>query len=81
MGRRETKVGALESDRHDGAHCQIHNLLVVGPQASGFTSLNLGFLLYTMWIITPTYQGWIRDRVFGTTGIINLLSSVTSAER
>uniref|UniRef100_A0A8C0M1B2 Kallikrein related peptidase 11 n=3 Tax=Canis lupus TaxID=9612 RepID=A0A8C0M1B2_CANLF len=36
--------------------CQIHSLLIVGLQAPGFTSLNLGFLLYKMRLITPTYQ-------------------------
>lgn len=69
-GEEGDNVGALESDRHHDAQCQTHNLLVVGPQASGFISLNLGFLLYKMRLITSTYQGWLRDSVFGIPGII-----------
>lgn len=45
----------------------------------GFTSLNLGFLLYKMRIITRTYQGWIRDSADRTNAIIHLLARITSA--
>ena len=75
LGRVETKVWVSESD----TMCQIHSLLIVGLQAPGFTSLNLGFLLYKMRLITPTYQGCIRDSIYRTAGIINLLASIPGA--
>lgn len=54
-------------------------MLIAGPQARGFASLNPGFLLCKMRMISPTYQGWIRDSVYRTTAIIHLLTSITRA--